>query len=328
MKEKSIDELHLSPSFNNPLSQRIIYFLLFIVTICFCIYSYKIGGSKRELQASVGYFATIAQILTLYLVILGLIRFTYCLSTLNNLIITLIPTFFILFFYYIITGERGDLFRFGICIFLIFYDFKKKVPFVKLCFLVFLGVLVLPITQAFKSVLLTGGDGLIYTFNGIFFGEFSSASRNLYLIVKHGQLDNGLFLIVGDIFRAMIPFSSNLGFSSSVSWYHFIYRPHFGFGGDVGWGLGLVPQAVLIGGYIGTSIIFSILGLVSYLFYIKRTNGILYYVFYFVFITTLIYCLRADIANLLSISFKIVFALYLCLFLAKFFLKRRISDRT
>jgi oligosaccharide repeat unit polymerase len=221
--------------------------------------------------------------------------------------IRLIAFFIFALFFMLLTGERDVFFRVIFISLLIYYDKKRNSNFFIVISLLIGVSIVVPISQSFKAILLSGEVNLnSIGLELILSNEFVSASRNFYsLLIFH--VDHDISFFFNDILRAFIPsfFLKDLDINSTVSWYHNEFRMRNGFGGTSGWGFGLVAEGYLIGKTFGIFFIMSFYALVIGILYNIRYKSIYWYIFYLLSYVTAIYVIRADIANLLSQVFKI-----------------------
>ncbi|WP_379865413.1 O-antigen polymerase [Marinobacter sp. M5B] len=221
------------------------------------------------------------------------------------------------FFYLIVTGERDIFFRLIFILLVVHFDKKRNASFLFLLSLMLSVALLVPVTQAFKAVLLSGNLSLkSFGLFSIFSNEFISAGRNFYSLVLFG-VEHSAEYLGNDILRAFLPspIAVDLGVQSTGSWFGSHYRVENDFSGSTGWGFTLIGQGYLVGGFIGIAIISFIYALIIGTLYNYRTVSIYWYVFYLFALATSIYILRADLANLLSQTLKIggltVFGLFI-----------------
>lgn len=207
----------------------------------------------------------------------------------------------------LLLGERDVFFRVAILGFLLFVD-KKNIPvFVSVLFVVALAVIIVPLSQGLKAVFLSGE----FSFTGldlrlVFSNEFVSAGRNVYSLMYYG-VDNSFSFIVHDVLRAFVPsvLFSGAEIQSTGSWFNSVYRLEHGFHGTSGWGFSLIAQGYLTSGYFGVFLIMTIAATILSMIYRKSYDTEYWYVFYLMALTTYVYIIRADFANLLSQVFKI-----------------------
>lgn len=67
----------------------------------------------------------------------------------------------------------------------------------------------------------------------------------------------------------------------------------------------MVAEGLLFGGVAGILVAMSLVAVVLVGFYRWRNRSEYWYVFYLLALSSAIYCIRADLANLLSMTFKI-----------------------
>ena len=223
--------------------------------------------------------------------------------------------FIVLLLAMLATGERDYVFRFGFCVLAAYFSATRKAGGLILLTLIAGLVLILPVSQAAKALLLPGASGsLTYGVEAIFGGEFLASSRNTYMLLVHGVISDPSFLS-GDVARGLLPFAGADGFESSGSWYNRVFRAEHGFAGTSGWGFGLVPLGVLVGGTGGVMLVLGFVSAVLHACYFLRARSEWWMTFHILALSATIYCIRADLANFLSQVFKIagiaVFSLYL-----------------
>jgi hypothetical protein len=208
---------------------------------------------------------------------------------------------------------------------LVFFDKNKKASFLVVILILLIIIFVIPISQAFKAVLLSGNINIgNIGLELILSNEFMSASRNMYSLLLYG-VEHNISYFFNDILRAFTPsvLLEKFDISSTVAWFHNVYRIDNGFSGTSGWGFGLVAEGYLVGGMWGIALIISIYAFTIGKLYNMRYNSVYWYVFYLLSFVTSIYVIRADIANLLSQVFKIGGISVLLLYIAhKIMLKR------
>lgn len=311
---------------------KILYYFLLFLVVAVAFMSISTGStSKTDLQDNLGFFHTLLLICCLFITYMMFVFSFGKLVSWSVFSLWLAPVFSIFLFLMLLTGERDLMFRFLLFAFIIFYDINNVPAKKKFILLLAAAVILLPITQALKAVFFSSDVSLSYGLASIFFGEFSSASRNLYLVLLNdGSELYPSFSLFTDLARGLLPMSGALGYDSSVSWFHNVFRPYNGLAGDSGWGLGLVVQGYLIGGAAGVFFLFFILGLLLGLSYVLRKRSVYFYVFYLIFLSSTIYCLRADVANLVSSVFKIGVLFIFVMFLINrpiFSRRSRINER-
>lgn len=293
---------------NTPNSEIILRSALFGTIIIICISIWSSGAtSKRELLDDNLLASNLGNFATLMFAVMAYISFSRNVKR-NYVDIFTLFSFFLLFFYMLLTGERDVFFRLCFILLIIKYDFSKKMTATKIV-LIFTSIVVLvPFTQAFKAIFLSNQsialEGLSWDL--IFSNEFISAARNLYSLNLYG-VEQSFGYLVNDVIRAFVPkiLFNNGHIESTVAWFHNIYRPDHGFSGTSGWGFTSVGMGYLVSGYSGVFIITSIISGVLIFFHNKKYCGKLWFAFYLMILMTAIYTIRADMANFLSQSFKV-----------------------
>ena len=207
---------------------------------------------------------------------------------------------------YGVTGERDYIFRVLLFGFLVLFctQYREKYHFYYLLIAVFALVLVLPLSQAAKAVVLTKELNYSGFESGDFFRtEFSSAGRNLYYLMSKGLNDYGGETLVWDLKRYVGIFFP--GQESTGMWFNNHLRSVFGDESSSGWGFSLMGEGYLNFGYIGAPLMFLFVGGVTACVYSIAGRSDICFIFYLAYIPMMIYVLRADFANFLSLGFKI-----------------------
>lgn len=288
------------------LSEKIVYWpILFVILIS--LLATMAGGytSKREILDSGSVFKVVGELsfyVLLVIVTLHTLRSGRKLVTYKSLIVI-----FVGLGYFLLLGERDIFFRVSILAVLILVDRKNIPVFLSALFIVFLAIIIVPLSQEFKAVFLSGDISV--TKQGldlVFSNEFISAGRNVYSLMYYG-VDHSLSFLFNDVQRAFIPsiLMPETDIQSTGAWFDSVYRVTHNFSGTAGWGFTIIGQGYLIAGYWGVFIVMSIIAMVISLLYKRCYKSEYWYVFYLIALTTYIYIIRADFANLLSQVFKI-----------------------
>ncbi|TBU74535.1 O-antigen polysaccharide polymerase Wzy [Phytopseudomonas daroniae] len=227
---------------------------------------------------------------------------------------------------FLLMGERDYIFRLAFCLVVLSFSRFPIANFFVLALILICLVLLLPVTQAAKGLLLPGADfELTYDLKLIFYGEFISASRNIYMLIENG-VEHAYSFFWSDIARAFVPFGANYGFESTGSWYNNTYRVENGFSGTAGWGFSLIAQGYLIDGYVGVALVMGIVSSVLHYFYARRGLSSLWMIFYVMTLSTAIYCIRSDLANFLSQTFKVGGLCIVVYWFSSFILRKKSSS--
>ena len=205
---------------------------------------------------------------------------------------------------YLMVGERDFLFRMSACMLFLFADEKRKMNLPALLCVLAAVAVAIPWGQQFKALFLASSGVDVPSGWDLLLGEFYAASRNLYLLVSRGYEPSWSFLWA-DLLRGILPFSSDSGLMNSVAWFHSVSRYEEGIDGSSGWGFHLVAEGLLFGGVAGICVVMSLAAVLLVGFYRLRNRSEYWYVFYLLALSSAIYCIRADLANLLSMTFKI-----------------------
>jgi hypothetical protein len=186
------------------------------------------------------------------------------------------------------------------------------------CGMLFGVPLIVAISGSFKALLLSGEIYVLKDWVLEFFGgEFLSSGRNLYELNRHGFSEDWGFFY-NDLLRGLLPPGFGSRLMSATGWFHSIYRVDEGFAGSSGWGLGFVAEGLLCSRTIGPFVLLGFVGGVVSVIYRARLNNKYNHVFYALAATSAVYCIRADIANFISMVFKLgLVAVYGPVLLAK-----------
>lgn len=209
-----------------------------------------------------------------------------------------------------VTGERDLFLRAGLLVYLSLMALGRGPTYRFWHFILigFAGVYLVNVLQGLKGVLLdSGSDAVIGQIQSVFWNEFASAGRNLdYLLSKNIEP------LYGDTYVWAVMRYFDFLFPDAMSatqWYNSILRNDFGDGGTSGWGFSLVAEAYLNFGSVGIFVVFFLIGLLTAALYRGARRSAFGFLFYLLFVPTLIYVLRADVGNLLALAFKINLAL-------------------
>lgn len=198
------------------------------------------------------------------------------------------------------SGERDLIIRFLVVMIMIlkFFNIIKTKTFIVL---VLSFVVLIPLTKTVKYFFLTGeltgslslsslGDLL----SDFLSGEFTSASRNLQILVNNEETVKGVMggkTFLSDIVRitGYAPFSAN-------SWYQSTFFPNE----TVGKGFTLIGEGYINFGYVGVVIVGIVIGCLVRFLYLNHTKNIFFLYIYFTSIPTFIYANRSDLANIFA----------------------------
>lgn len=284
--------------------------IVFITTLCVVFLSFFfISSSDLQSKSDVNAQGGIVKLLSYYSLLLStaliLIRMTRLGAGFYKdkyfVVFSLLTLLYVGF-----TGERDVLFRFLICSLLIYTYNKNNFSVFKILLLVFSASILVPLSQAFKAVFISGFSGVNFELATVFSNEFISTSRNLYTLIYFGVDSQPSFLFT-DFMRGVLPSAITEKFNiiSTSQWFNSHYRVVNNFDGRAGWGFGLVPQGYLIGKELGCMLVMMFSAIIINWSYIKSNKNEYWFVFYLLSLTVLIYAMRADFANLVSQTFKI-----------------------
>jgi oligosaccharide repeat unit polymerase len=204
----------------------------------------------------------------------------------------------------VILGERDYVFRFGFCVLVLYFAHKGSASVGMMLLMLVALTVVLPFSQAAKGLLLPGGDiANNFSAKDIFLGEFLGAGRNVYMLLHHG-VEHSYSFLLNDLARGLLPMSGD-GLQSAGNWYNTVYRFDHNFTGNSGWGFSLVAEGYLVGGALGVVLVMGLVGAFTQALYALRTRSDYFFAFYVLALPTIVYCIRADLANLLSQTIKI-----------------------
>lgn len=292
--------------------------ILALLPICIALFVlvFALGiGSKREFidtthQLSIAPFFIFFQMITVAYIVYAL-RLSHTSGVRRGLkhsffTVLGIVVLGVLFLSIGVTGERDLFLRAGLLVYLSLMALGRgpNYRFWHFILIGFAGVYLVNVFQALKGVLLdSGNDAVIDPIQSIFWNEFASAGRNLDYV-----LSRKIEPLYGDTYVWAVMRYFDFLFPDAMSatqWYNSIVRNDFGDGGTSGWGFSLVAEAYLNFGPAGIFVVFSLIGLLTATLYNWARRSAFGFLFYLLFIPTLIYVLRADVGNLLSLAFKI-----------------------
>ncbi|MFP7492492.1 O-antigen polymerase [Terribacillus saccharophilus] len=276
------------------------------------------AGSKKEIALST------SPILTLGYYSIQIYTLSYSMILISNLKrkeklnrwfvgITILIALLVIF----VVGERDFLLRITVVTLLIVNVFVRKLPVFKLVSYGVIGLFLIGILQNLKNLFVSsdraGSDqsNLMLT---IFGGEFTSSGRNFYTLVNN-NLDSFFSsntTLISDIKYALLnlPFLQGETFTPTAWFNEVFYSEYVSSGG--GKGFTLVGEGYLNYGVLGIVMWFAILAFLVRLFYLRSRTNIYWFIGYILLIPMTIYCMRADLAILLSFIIKYIL-LPLCL---------------
>ncbi|KZY46032.1 hypothetical protein A3732_08340 [Oleiphilus sp. HI0050] len=295
---------------NSTLTSELVLWVPLLSIVFFGILTFITSGasSKRELVDGGGGIHAITEFSVLFAVLIFSFRAVRLVRVGKPLLRDIPILFFccVMLLNMLASGERDILFRSLLMLFIIILDASRKATGKVVFSLIFGAFLLVPVSQAFKSVLLTGS----INFNAaglelLLSNEFMVAARNFYSLL-YFDVEHSAFHLVTDLIRAIFPsFLLGEDITSTVVWFHNVFRVENGFPGSSGWGFGIIAQGYLVGGVGGVVFIGALLGGVLVLSYNRRFNSIYCYVFHVVVVMTSIYVMRADLTNLISQLVKV-----------------------
>jgi hypothetical protein len=219
---------------------------------------------------------------------------------------------FYFFFSYFLGGERDIVFRLVIVLLLLLFDRGYYTGFRLFSFFAFV-VLITPITQTLKAVLLTGNLDLFIGgfWHDLLYGEFISSSRNLeYILINKSNVD--VDSVISKEIWGFLGYGGN-----AVSWFNSVFRDEIGMMTSSGWGFSLIGTFYLAGGFFGVLASYFVFGVLFSMLNNLRKKNVYYYSIYVCLIPVFIYCQRADFANFLSLSIKYILIPVLILFIIR-----------
>lgn len=218
-----------------------------------------------------------------------------------------------------VTGERDFVFRLLLLTMVVLFGLAYRYKYYYLLVATFALVLILPFSQAAKAYLIsTGIEYEGYKAGDIFNTEFASAGRNTYYVIARDITGYGGETILWDIKRYF-----NFIFADQQStgvWFNDYIRRSFGDEGTSGWGFSLVAEGYMNFGIWGAAILFFVIGIITGFVYRLSSRSGFYYAIYLLYIPTLIYVVRADVANYLSLAFKVNIVMVLIVYASAYFL--------
>lgn len=310
---------------NSLFSENLLFILLSFLVVYMLLQVLRSGAeTKLEIGGpivQIGYFSVLTMITIISLRIGRLQKPFFRDGLVLGFLIFLI-------IYLLITGERDTVFRIVLICIVIYFDQNKKAgPFI-ICALLVSSAIIVPVSQAFKAVLLSGDLNIPdLGLRSVLSNEFISASRNLYSVMLF-EAEQTVEHLFTDVVRAFIPTSllPDTDFVSSNRWFNSIFRVQHGFDGSAGWGFGIIAQGYIIGGGLGIVFIMTIYSSIISLFFNARTKSIYWYIFYILMLATSIYCIRADLANFLSQSFKVTGTFFLLIIFSHYVMRKDMHE--
>jgi len=305
---------------------NIILYMVMYVIIIMAIISISQSGyvHKSEIYASHNFLYRIAFI-SIYLLLTFYVLM--CLHYKNNrwhIKLLTYATFALTLQLSMYTGERDIFFTYLLLTIFILYLFGtiKKYHFL---FLVPLGVLILPISNIYKSFFLTHKSGNIFSAGFIkqfFDSEFRAASTNVQILLNNANHVKGVFSydqIFKDIQRVFI---SNT--ESTLGWYNDLFFSYT----KTGYGFTLVGEGYVIDELLGIIVLFIIIGIFVRCLYQLANKNIYMKTLYIYSIPNVIYSIRADLTNIFSPILKhIILALVVIFIIQKLFVFNFIPER-
>ena len=280
---------------------EILYILLYMY-ICFAIIGIINGGfaTKGEIYATGNIFYKVAFRAAIMLTVIYaymLVQKCICKSKFDIKLVIL--TGLILCLLTIFSGERDIGFKYIIITLLIAYRFKY-IRNIHIVLLAPLFILLLVLSKKYKYYFLGGSLGVdSITINNIFYhfltSEFSSASRNLQILLNHKTFTQGLFKGFSFINAPLRSFFVDTG-SGCVNW----FKDTFFESSLIGPGFTLVGEGYINIGYLGVILLFIIIAIFIKYLYKKSNENIYWLVIYIYSIPLYIYAIRADLSNILS----------------------------
>lgn len=315
------------------LSKSAVRAIIWVSSICsllLLVFVQYLGlGTKREVVDTINALGIEPLFLVFQILTISAICYGICIyqsaerGSLKSFFATpCLVTFVVLIMAFGITGERDLLFR-GLLLVFLAYGALTKGRAYKFWHYPALGVLViyiLPFMQSLKGFLLPSNGGLhAQQFASIYWNEFASAGRNLHNIIEWD-----VPFVYGETFsNAFVRYFDFLGTNaqSSTQWYNQVIRVAHLEGGTSGWGFSLVADAYINFGGVSVFISFLLIGALTSILYRAAARNGFAFVFYLMFIPTAIYVIRADLANLLSLTFKVNVVLVGAVWAASVFLQ-------
>lgn len=313
-------------------SENLIFIILSFFVILGIVFAIKSGANTKIEANSSNPFKIVSVFSFWILTVIAIIR-AYRLKDKMLKDIKLYIFLIIALVYMLATGERDVIFRIVFVFLLIYYDRKQNVSFLLIIFILLSIAILIPISQGFKAIFLTGSITISQLgLSSVFSNEFLSAGRNFYSLFLYG-VEHDISYLFNDLIRATFPsiVSESLNIHSTTSWFGSEYRVMHGFSGTSGWGFTLIGEGYLIGDIFGVALVSFLYALIIGNLYNLRVKSIYWYSFYLLAFASSIYVLRADFANLLSQVFKIggisVFTLFIIHKLFIFLKKLRKKER-
>lgn len=207
---------------------------------------------------------------------------------------------------YLISGERDLLFRVVLPHIFLFYTYNRRYSYrsYKIFLLFVAAAIVMPASQMMKGIFLFNEDGLSsWSLYEILKGEFTAAGKNLNVIMSgvvppmHGET------LIWDVKRVLSFIYTDQ--MSPAEWYNVYVRAWLGIEGTSGWGFSLLAEGYMNFGTAGAFAWMFAVGLAARAFHRLSNRSSIWFSIYLCQIPIMIYCLRADLANLANLTIKV-----------------------
>lgn len=225
---------------------------------------------------------------------------------------------------YLISGERDFLFRVALPHIILFYTYNRKNSYkaYKLFLIFAFAAAIMPAFQMMKGVFLYNDSGLSsWSLYEILKGEFTASGKNLHVIMSGAVPPMYGETLIWDLKRVLsFIFPDQM---SPAEWYNVHVRAWFGIEGTSGWGFGLLAEGYMNFGTAGAFAWMFATGLVARAFHHLSTRSSIWFSIYLCQIPIMIYCLRADLANLVNLTIKVNLFVFTIIWLIQTFSARK-----
>lgn len=325
LRQKAVGIPSIKKGYN---SVKYVHYFAIFFSVALLFYTFLLGaGSKREffditrgLGISNLYLVfTFISITSGMLYIVNLNKYGYekRLEILKSK--KILSVFLILVLAFGLTGERDYIFRFIIIFLMIYFGTLRKYKIVYILVPVLLLFIFMPFSHELKAFIAKQNFIIaLPELKDFFYGEFYAPGRNLHYVINMdvGQVQRGdIYINAIKRYFSFIFTDAN----SSTEWFNKEVRAWYGDSGSSGWGFSLVAQAYLYAHWVGVFSLFFLVGFISSIVAKYADKNHAGYLFYLLYIPTLIYVTRADLSNYLSLVFKVnLFMIILLVVMCKF----------
>lgn len=207
---------------------------------------------------------------------------------------------------YLVSGERDLILRVVLPHILLYYVYTNRHAYdpYKIYLIFLIAIVVMPALQMMKGVLLYN-DGVLSSWSlyDILKGEFTASGKNLNIIMSGVVSPMDGETLLWDVRRVLSFLYPDQ--MSPAEWYNVYVRRQLGLEGTSGWGFSVVAEGYMNFGRIGALVWMFVVGLVARFFHHLSSRSAIWMSVYLCQVPIIIYCLRADLANLANLTIKL-----------------------